>query len=796
MRLRLSTRLVFSVVLIEMVMLSVLVWNSVRLIGSSHAQVLEEHLSEEVTLLANLLAPGLAADDRAVLHDALSLLAEEKKIVYALVLDSRGNSMAMIGRVPEEITTDRQYSDAKRDGSFDTYTDISLFDQHVGTLKLGYSIEYVETLISKTRNQNAIIASIEIVLSIIMALGVGLFLTRGLRRLEEGAMALARDELEYRIELDGKDELGDLARAFNNLASHLAKTRSALADEHSALEQKTRELETLLDGVNAVVVEADPQTCQFNYVSRGAERLLGYSAQEWYRAGFLEAHMYADDLEYFRQQRAAANREPGTASIDFRLVHKEGRLLDIRSINTFDYNAENTLICRSLLLDITEQKLNEKRIAYLAEHDALTGLYNRSRFHEELERALDYAERFEQSGALMFIDLDQFKYINDTMGHQAGDEYLVAIAQKLASNIRKVDIIGRLGGDEFGIILPNSSGQQAEEVATHLLQKLAVNHKTFIDTGTPVTASIGIVIFPQQSSVPGNLLAMADAAMYSAKDSGRNTFHVYAEADQKINAMHAKLQWEHRIRQALDEDLFVLHYQPIFKLGTGKVSHYEVLLRMCDADGGLIPPGAFLEIAERFGMIKDVDRRVLSRAIQVQGDSNRMHDPVRLAINLSGRHFGNPQILDWIKAEIRAYKADPQMLIFEITETAAVENITNARRFIDDLHILGCGVALDDFGVGYSSFHYLKHLPVDMIKLDGSFIRQLAHDKFDRVFVKAMSEMATGLGIVSTAEFIESDEIVDVLLELGIDLGQGFHLARPQQTFPYPCEFASAMTAT
>jgi EAL domain-containing protein (putative c-di-GMP-specific phosphodiesterase class I) len=189
-------------------------------------------------------------------------------------------------------------------------------------------------------------------------------------------------------------------------------------------------------------------------------------------------------------------------------------------------------------------------------------------------------------------------------------------------------------------------------------------------------------------------------------------------------------------------------------------------------------------------MIRDVDRWVLSKAIQVQGDSNKTNEPVRLAVNLSGRHFGNPQVLDWIKSEIRKNNADPKMLIFEITETAAVENISNARRFTDDLHSLGCRVALDDFGVGFSSFHYLKHLPVDMIKLDGSFVRQLARDKFDRVFIKAMSEMAHGLGITAIAEFIESEDVINILLELGVDLGQGFHLARPGATFPYPCELA------
>jgi EAL domain-containing protein (putative c-di-GMP-specific phosphodiesterase class I) len=360
------------------------------------------------------------------------------------------------------------------------------------------------------------------------------------------------------------------------------------------------------------------------------------------------------------------------------------------------------------------------------------------------------------------------------------------VARRLAGSLREVDILGRLGGDEFGIILPNTPREEVEHVAMHVLQRLVTDTSNVDALRAPVTASIGIVLFPRHGTNPGELLAKADAAMYSAKDKGRNTFHIYSETDKQLMAMHAKLQWEQRIRQALDEDRFILHYQPVFKLKSRSVSHYEVLLRMDDGDGGLIPPGAFLEIAERFGMIRDIDRWVLDKAIQ--GETCKSGRPVCLAINLSGRHFGDPQVLEWIRQFVQQSAADPSMLIFEITETAAVENVNQAVRFTDSLHALGCRIALDDFGIGFSSFHYLKHLPVDMIKLDGSFVRQLARDKFDRVFIKSMSDMARGLGITSTAEFIETEEVISILIELGVDMGQGYHLARPAANFSYSCD--------
>jgi len=388
---------------------------------------------------------------------------------------------------------------------------------------------------------------------------------------------------------------------------------------------------------------------------------------------------------------------------------------------------------------------------------------------------------------LLFIDLDQFKYINDTLGHQTGDEYLRAVAQRLTSSLRRVDIMGRLGGDEFSIILTKTDQEQAEKIAAQLLQRLTVVNDNFDDIGTPVSASIGIVIFPVHDNDPSNLLAMADTAMYSAKENGRNTYHVYSDSDQKIKAMHAKLDWEQRIRVALEKDLFVLQYQPVFYLNDRTISHYEVLLRMQEDDGGLISPAAFLNIAERFGMIKNIDKWVLEHAIQIQGETCRNNQPVSLAINLSGKHFGNSNVLKWIKRFIKESGADPHRLIFEITETAAVENINHASRFTENLHALGCQIALDDFGVGFSSFHYLKHLPVDMVKLDGSFVRNIAKSKFDRVFIKSMTDMARGLEISTVAECIENEETVDILRDLDVNMGQGFYLAHPTDQFEYPC---------
>jgi len=783
MKLRLSSKLILSIVIIEAVMLTALVWNSVRLISTSHAEVMIYNLNNDSELLANLLAPGLAVSDRAIINDALLLIRKNKNIIYAEVTDFSGVTMAEFGRVPAELELDETFEQARITNGYDVLKPIELFQQLLGTLRLGYSVDYVESLIEKTRFQNTAIAAGELILSILMTLLVGYFLTKSLRKLEAGAYALARDELHHRIDLDSQDEMGDLARSFNQLATHLVRTRQELNDEHEVLEKQTEHLKGLLNGINAIILESSPGNNKITYVSDEAFTLLGYPLSNWYEDKFLEKHIHPDDKISFIDKRKVATETPGTTFIDFRMIHYNGSIIDIRSINTVNFDDIGQYICRSIFLDVTDQKKNEERIVYLADHDALTGLYNRHRFQQELEKAVTYAERYQQSGALMFIDLDQFKYINDTLGHQTGDKFLRQAADRLSAGLRKVDTLGRLGGDEFGIILPNIDKDNVQKVAEKLMKNLLEGVSQSLVNEIAVTASIGIVLFPEQGNMPDSLLAMADAAMYSAKDGGRNIFRFYSDKDQHIKSMQEKLQWEKKIRHALDEDKFILHYQPIYDLESREVVHYEVLLRMLDDEGELIMPAAFLEIAERFGLIREIDQWVLKKAIQVQAESILNKKTVSLAINISGRHFGDLQVLEWIKTYIKQSGADPSKLVFEVTETAAVENIEQAGHFVNALHELGCKIALDDFGIGFSSFHYLKHLPVDIVKLDGSFIKNIGYDDFDRVFVKAMSDIASGLNILCVAEFVEREETVTILKELGVEMGQGYHLARPSAEF-------------
>lgn len=433
--------------------------------------------------------------------------------------------------------------------------------------------------------------------------------------------------------------------------------------------------------------------------------------------------------------------------------------------------------------DVTQQRVMAERMTSLAERDALTGLYNRHRFQQELERLFAEAERFDRPLALLYFDLDEFKFVNDTFGHGSGDELLVAIAREIGRLVRHDEILARLGGDEFAILVPGCDADAAALMAERIVTAVSqIQFRTASHSLHP-SSSLGVAIYPQHAATPADLVAHADAAMYQAKGAGKSTWRIYrAEADQSQHAL-ARLSWKERIVHALEHDGFELHFQGIYTAKNRELAHLEALLRMKDTDnpGEIFMPASFIPHAEKTGKIIDIDRWVIRKAVSLLAE---MPDAPSIAVNVSGRSFDEPGLPEFIARELRRQGVDPARLLVELTETAAVSDLRDAQRFIDALRETGCKVCLDDFGVGFASFAYLKQLKADVLKIDGLFVRDLPNDRDSQIFVRGMVAMAHDMGKTTVAEFVENEAILLMLLEFGIDYVQGYHLDRPQREHP------------
>lgn len=485
-------------------------------------------------------------------------------------------------------------------------------------------------------------------------------------------------------------------------------------------------------------------------------------------------------------------------------IQKRGELTDILRYNSIHYTSkqnksfilnltaapiwnrnENLLGSEEILgsviafQDVSKARELERQLSYQATHDTITDLFNRREFERRLQELIIDCHTDGSEHVMCYVDLDQFKIVNDTCGHNAGDELLRQLGSLLTQDMRSADVFARLGGDEFGVILKSCDIQQGEVIANQIRESIDSFRFTWNDTIFSIGASIGIVSISHHSESSIQVMSQADAACYVAKDSGRNRVHIHEVNDTVLIRQRGHMHWASRIQQAIDEDRLRLYYQPIIpaKQGGSRVPHYEIFVRMIDELGDIVSPGSFIPAAERYDFMTTIDRWVVENTLS--SISSRA-TPIRCAINLSGSSINNYEFIKFLKNLLRKPDSHPSHICFEITETAAISDLSNANRFITELKALGCQFSLDDFGSGLSSFGYLKSLPVDFLKIDGQFIRDILKDDIDRAMVKSINDVGHIIGIETIAEYVESEEIMHELGRLGIDYFQGYFIGEPK----------------
>ncbi len=430
--------------------------------------------------------------------------------------------------------------------------------------------------------------------------------------------------------------------------------------------------------------------------------------------------------------------------------------------------------------DVSKARELERQLTYQASHDPVTGLINRREFERRLRELINQARTDRSHHVLCYIDLDQFKLVNDACGHNAGDELLRRLSGMLHEQLRASDTLARLGGDEFGILFNSCTTERGMALAEQVRE--AIEHFRFKwgEGIFSVGSSIGIVGISAHAAGSTEVMSMADAACYVAKDAGRNRVHLHQPDDQDTLERRGQMQWASRIQQAIDEDRLRLYYQPIMPLDAarGLETHYEIFVRLLDENNELVSPGAFIPAAERYDLMSAIDRWVVSNTLAFMGATGS--EPSNFAINLSGSSITNSDFLNAIHKQILHYQVSPERICFEITETAAIADLAKARVFINELKMLGCRFALDDFGSGLSSFGYLKTLPVDFLKIDGIFVRDLLKDPIDKALVESINNVGHLMDLQTIAEFVESAAALEVLREIGVDFVQGYHIAEPR----------------
>ncbi len=601
---------------------------------------------------------------------------------------------------------------------------------------------------------------------------------------------------KVRFNEEGGDEFGYLGRFINNAIDSILKNKNDLVKaldraelSEVALSIEKERAEVTLSSINDTVVTVDIEL-NIVYLNPAGEKLLGQSNAEISGKAFNKVFTIVDENSGVEivdpLKKCIESGDIVSLPEHSSLMKSDESTVSIEASIAPMTSDENELIGVVIVIqDVSQTRSLNRQLSYQASHDLLTGLYNRRKFEEYLEELLIDTREEDRHHTLFYLDLDDFKVVNDTCGHVAGDELLKQLPALFNETLRTGDTVARLGGDEFGIILQNCSVQQATIIAEKIREKIKSYRFVWEDRAFEIGVSIGVVGINAENAEMSHVLSSADMACYAAKDAGRNCVHVYEPSDAAVTERFGQMHWAARISKALEKKKFKIYQQPIVGIAGENSHHQEILVRMIDEDDNVILPGSFMSAAERYGLMHEIDRWVIREVFQHMGRDDPA-DPVKgtnriFFINLSGESINEGNLLDYILREKEKYDVSLENVCFELSENTATSNLSETTLFIKELKKHNCKFSLDGFGNGLSSFSYLKSMSVDYIKIDGDFVKEISTDELDRAMVESILKVARILNLATIAEHVENNENLMTLKEIGVDYVQGYYLGRPEE---------------
>jgi diguanylate cyclase (GGDEF)-like protein/PAS domain S-box-containing protein len=763
----LRVRFVLSVVLIEIVMLSLLVWSNLNTLRNTHAERLQTSADNLVSLFAETSGRYLVSVDYSSLEQYASKVMKKEDLYYLIVLDEDGRQIVHLGNGPGILQQDDKHPLMVSDGVYDVSADISLSGRIRGQVLMGFSLADMNQTIATERSRSLIIAVTAIVLSVIAALVVGYGLTRRLEELVHTTEAVVQGRYDEDLPVDGPEEVRRLTQGFNSMLQTIKNRIAALTSS----EERFRSL-----------VDSSPDCVLMMNLVFTVE-YISAAGIEMFSLDKAEQVLNQSMVELFppvsRQQVIKALNAAKTGQVMKQTVmayDKRGNEHWFDMVLSPVRNAEKAIVSvLGTLRDITDSRAQAAALEHLSFHDTLTDLPNRSLFIERMENVLREAQQENSTVAVLMMDLDRFKEVNDTLGHHVGDQLLKQVAFRLQNALRKNDTIARLGGDEFAVLMPAATEQTAVEHAQKIIEILE-QPISLSDLDIQISTSIGAALFPDHGNTGAMLLQRADVAMYYAKRQ-KSGIAVYSQDTDPHSLRRLTLLGE--LRHAIDNEELFLQYQPKVDARSRKIVGVEALVRWNHPQHGVMPPLEFIGLAEETGLIRPLTRWVLDTAMHQWSEWNNVGYKIGIAINLSVRNLMDPRLADMIAFQLQRWNVPARYLEMEITESDIMSDPDRALRVLQKLDEMGVKLSIDDFGTGYSSLAYLKQLPVDEIKIDKSFVMGMSEDENDAMIVDATIDLSHKLGLKVVAEGVENEHTLEMLRNLGCDIIQGFYISRP-----------------